>query len=362
MAKFDIWNSRVDLEEKALREEDDCFRLTGYAATYDEDRIGDIIVPGAFKKSLDRRAASGDNVQLFYNHKIDEVPIGNVVKCFEDKKGLRYEAELPKDDTFVATRIVPQIKRRSLKANSFGFKIPAGGQERRKDGKRLLKEIDLWEISVVNNPCNTRANIEGVKGLVGFQDLPVDLKSANWDAAAALTRVTAHFAGNCDELKSAFLYVDEEKQATEWEPRLLVADIVDGKLVANRVALYKANAALLGARGGVQIPEDAVDAVKSHIARYFDRIGVEAPEEKLSVAEYDALDVGEREVRLKSLGISQSLAKKFVSGQRDADRRPNGTSGQSEEATALLNAFAAMAEAARATANAISPKQSATGK
>lgn len=356
MAKFDIWNSKVNLEEKALREEDDCYRLTGYAATYDEDRIGDIIVPGAFKKSLERRAAAGDDVQLYYNHQIEKAPIGNVVKCFEDKKGLRYEAELPKDDDFVAKRIIPQIKRRSLKANSFGFKTIQS--ERRKPSGRFLKELDLWEISVVNTPCNTAAVIDGVKGLIGFQDLAVDVKSTSWDAAAALARVKAHFAGS-DEIKSAFLFVDEEKSADEWEPRLLVADIVDGKLVANRVALYKANAALLGARGGVQIPEDAVEAVKGHIARYFDRIGVEAPEEKLSVAEYDALDVGEREVRLKSLGISQSLAKKFVSGQRDADRRPNGTSGHTEEVSDFLKSLSVLI---RTNATAIQPKPPATGK
>lgn len=357
MAKFDTWNGFAELEEKAIREEDTCFRLTGYAATWDADKIGDVIVPGAFKKSLDRRAAEGDDIQLYYNHKIDDVPIGRVVKCAEDKKGLRYEAELSKEDDFVVKRIAPAIKSRALKSNSFGFKVKQA--EPRKGGGRLLKELDLWEISVVNNPCNSRANIEGIKGLVGFQDLWVDVKSTTWDAAAAMARVRAHFGDDTDQFKSAFLYVDEAKSADEWDARLMIADIVEGKLVANRVALYKANAALLGARGGVSLPEEAGEIVKSHIDRYFSRIGAEPPTEKLSVAEYEALEDGEREVRLTSIGFSQSLAKKFISGQRDADRKTQRDVGSFGEAAALLTSLSALIGE---TAIAIKSKPPLTGK
>jgi HK97 family phage prohead protease len=345
----------VEFEEKALQEADDCWTVTGYGSVFNNTDLGnDAVVNGAFKKSLDKHGMP----LLLFNHKMEDAPIGTIVEAKEDKRGLWFKAELPKDDSFVSGRIVPQLKRRGLRGTSIGYKT-IQSERRKGDNVRLLKELRLYEISIVNMPMNPEAGVDTVKGLIGFQDLPVDLKTSSWDAAAALARVTAHFGDNFDELKSAFLFVDEEKQVEQWEPRLLVADIVDGKLVANRVALYKANAALLGARGGVQIPEDAVEAVKGHIARYFDRIGVEAPEEKLSVAEYDALDVGEREVRLKSLGISQSLAKKFVSGQRDADRRPNGTSGQNEDASELLKSLAALIGS---TATAIQQKPPATGK
>lgn len=357
---FDTWSGLSGFieegETKAIREEETCYRLTGYAATWDSDKIRDQIQPGAFKKSLERRVAEDDDVQLYYNHKTDDVPIGRIVKIGEDRKGLRYEAEMSKDDEFVVKRIAPAIKSRALKSNSFGFRTIKSSP--RQGGGRVLHELELIEISVVNTPCNARANIEGIKGFIGFQDLPVDAKTSAWDAAAALARIRSHFGSNTDELKNAFLFVDEEKSADEWDARLLIADIVDGRLVANRVALYKANAALCGARGGVVLPEEVGDEVKRHIGRYFTRMSIESPVEKFSVVEYDALEDGEREARLRSLGLSQTLAKKFISGHRDGDRKTQRDVGSISDVSELFNAVRLIS----AAADAIKPKPPATGK
>ena len=106
-----------------LREREDVWVLKGWCATFhDVDRVNDAIQPGAFAKCLDRMKSKGESLQLYLNHDL-QVPIGSIESVGEDKKGLRYEAHLPKDDTFVAGRVVPQIKWRSLKANSFGYKV-----------------------------------------------------------------------------------------------------------------------------------------------------------------------------------------------------------------------------------------------
>jgi uncharacterized protein len=102
----------------------------------------------------------GESLQLYLSHDL-HVPIGSIESVGEDKKGLRYEAHLPKDDTLVAGRVVPQIKRRSLKANSFGYKVQRS-ERRKSDGVRLLHEIDIYEISVVGMPANPAAVIESV--------------------------------------------------------------------------------------------------------------------------------------------------------------------------------------------------------
>ena len=172
--RFDMWTG-TDLEDKALSEGDDYWTLTGYAATYDRDRVDDVIVPGAFKTCLERMAQKNDNLQLYFNHELSKPPIGNVIECFEDRKGLKYSAQLPKDDEFVAKRIVPQIKRRSLKSNSFGYKV-RDSERRKQDNVRLLKAIDIYEISVVGMPANPAANIDAIKGLVPFGDLFIDRK------------------------------------------------------------------------------------------------------------------------------------------------------------------------------------------
>jgi Escherichia/Staphylococcus phage prohead protease len=79
-------------ETKAVREDDDCWTISGYASTFggDPDRAGDIVMPGAFTKSL--RAGLP---QLLFNHQTSECPIGAIVDAHENKRGLWFKAELP---------------------------------------------------------------------------------------------------------------------------------------------------------------------------------------------------------------------------------------------------------------------------
>ena len=344
---FEQWNACPHNEEKALHEEADFWRLTGYAATYDQDRVNDVIVPGAFKKCLERMNQKGESLQLYFNHDLAAPPIGSVESVTEDRKGLRFEAHLPKDDTFVSSRIVPQIKRRSIKSNSFGYRVRQS-ERRKSDNVRLLREIDIMEISVVNNPANPAANIENIKGLVGFLDLPIDTRATSYDPEAALKRLQAHFGcehGPSDEFKSAFLYVDMDR-ADEWDAyRLPIADVDEkGCVIANRVAIHKAVAALCGARKE-SLPEEAEYAVRETLERYYAKMNLEPPFKSLSVSEWKALDVGERKARLQyGVSLSRALAAELASlqpsGQRAADRNPSQTNvGSTEEATKLLTAL-----------------------
>lgn len=347
MARYDIWQDAPELDEKALDEQrDDVFVLRGWAATYAEDKIKDIIVPGAFKKSLDRMAKKGEKLQLYFNHKTDEAPLGVCEVCEERGKGLYYEAHMPKDDEFVAKRIVPQIKRRSLKANSFGFKVK---DFERKNGSRFLRELDIFEISVVGFPCGNGADILGVKGLIPFQDLPIDRSAKSWDAAAALARIKATFGDNDEDVRRAFLYAEEGKGIDELDTRFLIADLDEnGDLTANSVALYKCAASICGARGGAKLPEEAAEGVKGSLDRYYHRLDLASPFSSLSDGEFWALAPGEREARLKSLGLSRKLAS-TLSGLRDADRNPaQRDAGANEDAKSLLTAFTSLMEAAAA--------------
>lgn len=155
--------SPIEIETKAVSDEDDHFVVTGYASTFgNRDLGGDVVVEGAFKKSLKEHGLP----LLCWNHKIDDVPLGAVVEAKEDRKGLWFKAELPRSDSFVATRIVPQLKRRGgLKGVSIGYR-PTLKEMRKSDGARLLKEIHLFEISFVPLPMNQLAGVESVKSLL----------------------------------------------------------------------------------------------------------------------------------------------------------------------------------------------------
>ena len=147
------------LETKAVSECDDAWVVTGFASVFgNKDLTGDIVMPGAFQKSLRDHGMP----ILLWNHKHDDAPLGCVVECEERKKGLFFRAEMPKDDTFVSGRIIPQLKRRGLRGVSIGYK--ATEREQRKDA-RLLKQIRLYEISICSTPANPLAEIETVKSL-----------------------------------------------------------------------------------------------------------------------------------------------------------------------------------------------------
>lgn len=342
------YGAMIDLEEKAVSESEDCWTITGYGSVFGNKDFGnDVVIAGAFAKSL---RENGMPLMLF-NHKMDMPPIGAIIDAKEDKRGLWFKAELPKDDTFVAGQIVPQLKRRGLKGTSIGYKIAPGGKEVRKsDGARLLKEIRLFEISVVNMPMNPLASVETVKGLVPFQGLPIDRKATSFDAVAALARIKARFGDDHEEIKRAFIFADPDG---ELDTKLLIADIDEkGDLAANHIALYKASASV---QKGSRIPEEAKDAVRDILERYYAQIDLESPFKSISVPEWKALEVGEREARLKGLGLANDLAKALATtqlGQREADRKSNERDVRSPEETALLsaaNAFSDLVAAIKST-------------
>ena len=144
-------------DESPYRRRQRCLDRHGYASTYEKDLGGDVVVPGAFRKSL----AEYGMPALCWNHDFTGVPLGNVVACEERSKGLWFKSELPKDDSLVA-QIIPKMKRGDLKGISIGYKA-IEKETRRSDGARLLKKITLVEISFCPRPMNVQAQIESVK-------------------------------------------------------------------------------------------------------------------------------------------------------------------------------------------------------
>src|ERR671921_1260040 len=105
-----------------------------------------------------------------------------------------------------------------------------------------------------------------------FQDLPLADRDRAWDADAADKRVRA-WAGAEDEpnekYRDAHVWYDADSKDNFTAYKLLVADVVGGKLVAVPRGVMAAGNVIQGARGGVDIPERDVDRVKSHLAKYY---------------------------------------------------------------------------------------------
>ena len=147
---FEIDNKSVDGEGK----------FTGYAATFNNEDLGrDVILPGAFEKSLQRRPAA--KVKMLRGHDPEE-PIGIWLDLAEDKKGLRATGQLILDTT-KGRETHALMKAGALDGMSIGFRTLKDRYDRTK-GVRYLEEVDVPEISIVTFPMNPRATVANVKG------------------------------------------------------------------------------------------------------------------------------------------------------------------------------------------------------
>src|SRR3990170_3528203 len=66
--------------------------VTGYGSTWEPDQLDDVIVPGAFQKTLAERL-SGGRIKYLQDHR---VPVGIVTEAKEDKTGLLFSASVIK--------------------------------------------------------------------------------------------------------------------------------------------------------------------------------------------------------------------------------------------------------------------------
>ena len=135
-------------------------RFAGYASVFNAlDEGGDIVMPGAFAKSLGKRGKA--RIRLLFQHDPKE-PVGTWETIAEDGFGLWVEGRLvpgvPRAD---ALRRL--IERRAIDGLSIGFRTVKATREARTGHRRLI-EVDLWEISIVTFPMLAEARIAGTTG------------------------------------------------------------------------------------------------------------------------------------------------------------------------------------------------------
>jgi hypothetical protein len=116
-----------------------------------------------------------------------------------------------------------------------------------------------------------------------FQDLPLADRDREWDGAAAEKRLRA-WADAEDEphekYRDAHVWYDAESTDNFTAYKLLVCDVIDGRLKAVPRGVMAAGNVMQGSRGGVDLPEGDIDRVKSHLAKYYSKMGDQAPWER----------------------------------------------------------------------------------
>jgi len=134
----------------------------GYGSVFGNKDLGnDVIEPGAFKKSLKSRKPQ--SVKLLYQHKSD-MPIGVFDEIKEDEYGLVVKGRLALK-TQAGAEAYELLKMGALDGLSIGFRVnPEQVSYDRRANKRIIKEVDLMEVSLVTFPMNPQALVRSVKG------------------------------------------------------------------------------------------------------------------------------------------------------------------------------------------------------
>lgn len=169
--------------------------FVGYASVFDEvDSYWDKVIKGAFNNSLEKRyrAKGRKGVPMLDQHDT-RTPIGlfPIDSIKEDDNGLLVEGQINMD-VQRGRENHSLADQGALSGLSIGYTTldedwDASGRV------RILKEVDLWEISMVTFPAGDSARITSVKSIEGLDTLS-DCETLLRDAGFSKAETTAFVA------------------------------------------------------------------------------------------------------------------------------------------------------------------------
>lgn len=130
----------------------DDLAIEGYASLFGAaDRGGDTVEPGAYAASL----ASGRAIKMLWQHDPAQ-PIGVWSEVCEDAKGLFVKGRLL-DGVARAKEAAELIRAGAIDGLSIGYRTLRATKN--DGGGRTLKELELWEVSLVTFPMLPSARV-----------------------------------------------------------------------------------------------------------------------------------------------------------------------------------------------------------
>lgn len=134
----------------------------GYCSVFgNKDSYGDIVVKGAFEKTLAEWGEKGDVIPLLWGHDFADPfsSIGTIDKAEEDDYGLKvtgtFDLENPK-----AQQVYRLAKGRRVTGMSFAYDVR---DHEVKDDAVYLKDLHIYEASIVPIGANPEAGVTDVK-------------------------------------------------------------------------------------------------------------------------------------------------------------------------------------------------------
>lgn len=198
-----LYKSFDDFEVKASADSAGQYVITGYASRFNEiDQVGDVVVKGAFQKSID----SGKKVLMLYQHDKKQV-IGRWTDLEEDDQGLRVTGVLSSKG--LGAEVAELIALKAIDGLSIGYLIK---DSQRAGNVNYLKELVVAEISVVSFPCLETALIDQK----AVQDMTInELHKHLVDSGLSNSVAKKILSGGYNALKQNHLF-DDEKVKSEF--------------------------------------------------------------------------------------------------------------------------------------------------
>lgn len=157
MTETDVLERKFSQMDAALIVRDD-HRVEGYASVFNiADQSGDVVLPGAYSASLGRLSEAKRRVKMLWQHDPGQ-PIGVWDEVREDGTGLFVTGRLL-PDVAKAREAAALITAGAIDGLSIGYRTAQA--ERARDGRRMLKELELWEVSLVTFPMLPEARVGG---------------------------------------------------------------------------------------------------------------------------------------------------------------------------------------------------------
>jgi uncharacterized protein len=145
-----------DFEVKATNDNEMTFE--GYGSIFGNvDSHRDIVEKGAFTKTINENK----RIKLLYQHN-PLMPIGRPIAMSEDSKGLYIKGRISPTDE--GKRAYTLMKDGVLDELSIGYNTVKDDWDS-KANVRHIKEVKLWEVSLVTFASNELANVTGVKSV-----------------------------------------------------------------------------------------------------------------------------------------------------------------------------------------------------
>jgi len=130
--------------------------IEGYASVFGaRDQGGDVVETGAYAASLAALTAEGRRVKMLWQHDPAQ-PIGVWDEVREDGRGLWVKGRVL-DSVAKGREAVALMEAGAIDGLSIGYRT----KRARKDdgGRRLLTELELWEVSLVTFPMLPEARV-----------------------------------------------------------------------------------------------------------------------------------------------------------------------------------------------------------